>query len=270
MAHDELGDRMKQYEAAAKVQLPPRCFTVVRVDGRAFHTWTRGLSRPFDADLAEDLTAAAASVAAGMGGCLVAYAQSDEVTFVLSDLGSTTTQPFFGGVAQKIASVTASEMTAAFLTRRLERARPGERPATFDARAFTVPSAVEAANALVWRQADARRNAMQALGRHVLGHRAMHQVPNRDVPARLLEAGVQLAEYPTQFWFGTLITRQTVTELAPWRGPDAPGELREVERSRWVCEPAPEFLRSDRLAELLPDAPAVPRWGTRAEAALTS
>jgi len=50
---DSLGDRMKRHEAASKILLPLRTYTVVRIDGCHFHTYTKHLRKPFDSALVE-------------------------------------------------------------------------------------------------------------------------------------------------------------------------------------------------------------------------
>lgn len=46
---DELGDRMKSYyENRSKTFLARRTPVIIRLDGKAFHTFTRGFNKPFD------------------------------------------------------------------------------------------------------------------------------------------------------------------------------------------------------------------------------
>lgn len=48
MHNNSLGDRMKKYEYVTRTHLLPRTPVVIRIDGRAFHTFTRGFVKPFD------------------------------------------------------------------------------------------------------------------------------------------------------------------------------------------------------------------------------
>lgn len=43
-----LAKRMKKYEAVSKNVLMRRTPVIIRVDGRAFHTFTKGFQKPFD------------------------------------------------------------------------------------------------------------------------------------------------------------------------------------------------------------------------------
>ncbi|VEH94157.1 Uncharacterized conserved protein (plasmid) [Tsukamurella tyrosinosolvens] len=120
MSTDTLGDRIKRYEAASSHTLSPRTPVMIRVDGRAFHTFTRGCERPFDARVVESMVEAARFTAADMAGFRLAYVQSDEATFLIDDLASLQSQPWFGNKAHKLVSLSASLFTAAF-----NRAWPG-------------------------------------------------------------------------------------------------------------------------------------------------
>lgn len=158
---DPLGDRMKSYEALTRTSLPRRSFSILRVDGRAFHTWTRGLDRPFDADLADAMDDTARRLTAAVQGAIVGFVESDEISVVYADLGRESTQAWFGGEVQKQVSIAAATAAAAFAVACDLRGRLAGKPlATFDARVFTVPDAVEAANYLIWRQRDAERNSV--------------------------------------------------------------------------------------------------------------
>ena len=150
---DDLGRRMKHdYENALRLYLPRRASIIVRVDGRAFHVFTREMERPYCRALADALDAAAAVLCAEMTGCRFAFGQSDEYSFLLSDA------VWFDGNVQKIASVAASIFTAAFA-----RAFVSDRMATFDARVFLIPQRAEVAEYFVWRQLDASANSLNML-----------------------------------------------------------------------------------------------------------
>src|SRR5262249_45011362 len=119
---DALGDRMKsQYENRAKTFLPRRTYTVIRIDGKAFHSYTRGLDRPYDQRLMDDMTATAGFLCQEIAGARLAYCQSDEISVILTDFDKVSTQAWFDGGAQKITSVSASLATAKF-----NELRPGK------------------------------------------------------------------------------------------------------------------------------------------------
>ena len=45
---DSLGDRMKRYENVNRTYLTRRTPVIIRVDGKAFHTFTKAFQKPFD------------------------------------------------------------------------------------------------------------------------------------------------------------------------------------------------------------------------------
>jgi tRNA(His) guanylyltransferase len=160
---DALGERMKRnYEDVTRFHLPRRTFTIVRLDGKAFHTYTKGFSNshPFSDFLAACLDDAALMLAKQMMGFQFAYGQSDEYSFVLTDFAKHETEPWFGGNVQKIASVAASIFTANFNS--VVRV---SKPAYFDARVFTIPSYEEVINYFIWRQKDCMKNAIHMIAR---------------------------------------------------------------------------------------------------------
>lgn len=157
--HDSLGDRMKrQYEDRTRVLLPRRTFTILRADGKAFHTFTRQCQKPYDQALALAMDEAATALCEEAQGACLAYVQSDEISVLLGDFSTITTEAWFDGNLQKIVSVAASVVTAAF-----NRNFSSTSEALFDCRAFTIPDAVEVENYFVWRQQDAVRNSIQGL-----------------------------------------------------------------------------------------------------------
>lgn len=164
---DSLGDRMKaQYENRTRFTLPRRTYTIIRVDGKAFHTYTKGAEKPFDADIARAMDAAALALCIEAQGSAFAYVQSDEISVLLTDFATITTDAWFDGHLQKIVSVAASMATCAF-NRSISDGDPHTtawRPtALFDARAFTIPDPTEVENYFIWRQQDASRNSIQGL-----------------------------------------------------------------------------------------------------------
>lgn len=169
---DSLGDRMKRYEESWHGALTPRMPAIVRVDGKAFHTYTRGFDRPFDARLNGAMLDAAQATASEMQGFKVGYHQSDEVSFLLTDYETITTEGWFGYDQQKLASVTASMMTAYF-NASIQGYAPAKHPATFDGRAFNIPRE-DVTNYFVWRAKDWARNSLQMYARSFFSPKQLH------------------------------------------------------------------------------------------------
>jgi len=168
---DDLGKRMKdQYEKRTRTFLPRRTYTIIRLDGKAFHTFTKGFERPFDEDFAMLMDETTIFLCNEIQGCKFGFCQSDEISLLLTDFDSITTAAWFDGQVQKIVSVAASMATAKFnslmhnLSEKSEQlhgtSRYWGKVAYFDARVFTIPDRIEVENYFVWRQKDAMRNAI--------------------------------------------------------------------------------------------------------------
>ena len=224
---DSLGDRMKgQYEDRTRYLLPRRTFTIIRLDGKAFHTLTRGCNKPFAEDVKEAMTAAAVAVVTEAQGAKLAYIQSDEISLVLTDFDFITTQAWFDGNLQKIVSVAAGIASVAF-------SRVFGRNGIFDARAFTIPDPVEVENYFIWRQKDAIRNSVSACAQAAFSPKQLHGKKVADILPMLDEIGAPWDWTPIHYQRGWAITRQ--------ERPDAP-----VERWSWAPDYEVPVFTEDR------------------------
>ena len=193
--HDDLGTRMKTYyEQIPKTKLMRRTPVAIRIDGKAFHTFTRGFQKPFDNILIESMQETMKYLCENIQGCVFGYTQSDEITLLLVDYKELTSQAWFDYEVQKMCSIAASMTTMKFNqvfaelsakeSENLEmRARENplfenrdlltrisiahcdsvSKGAMFDARCFNIPKE-EACNLIYWRQLDATRNSIQMVG----------------------------------------------------------------------------------------------------------
>ena len=199
---DELGNRIKTfYEDPARVLLPRKTFVIVRVDGRAFHTYTAAFERPYCRPLADALDRAAVALSREMDGFAFAFGQSDEYSFLLSDFGRDDSRMWFEGSIQKIASVSASIFTAAF-------AKTFDGPAaTFDARVFAIPQHEEVEKYFVWRQVDASRNSLNMLASAFYSHEELLGRSEREKHDLLHAKGQNWAKWPADFKRGRVVDR---------------------------------------------------------------
>jgi tRNA(His) 5'-end guanylyltransferase len=265
---DALGDRMKRYEDITRYKLPPRTYTLLRVDGRAFHTFTRGLEKPYDTSFMTIMDSVAIKLCEEIAGAQFAYVQSDEISLLAVDFLEIGTQAWFDGLVQKWCSVAASVATMAFnsvLTAKtlLEMVASERDPnyptskicsktpnATFDARVWTIPDHVEVENYFVWRQQDAVRNSVMMLARAHASHKQLHgknQSAQHDI---IHAAGDNWEKHPARFKHGGVIRRQAVDYLAPLSATHpafiqlAEGKRVPLERSNWFMdEGTPVFTR---------------------------
>jgi len=207
MVEGSLGDRMKSYEDKAQLE---KGVVLVRVDGKAFHTWTKNadLERPFDQNMHFAMEHATCKTAMQMQGFRIAYTQSDEATFLLENL-KPESGAWFDYKIQKLASITASMFTLHFnlFMRSRDPLAPGwVPPAYFDARAFSMP-VEDAANNFVWRQQDNTRNIIQALAHKEFGHKAVQNIPSYELATRLYNIGKGPSTLPEWVRRGTFVVR---------------------------------------------------------------
>lgn len=196
-----LGDRMKAYETAWKQTFPPRMPIIIRIDGRAFHTYTKRSDKPFDRQVHAAMVYAMHDVMNDAQGALIGYTQSDEASIFLHTYNRFDTEAWFGGEKQKIESIAASIFTAEFNT---NDSAPDEANAHFDARAFVLPKE-EVLNYFTWRMRDCERNAIASFACCSLGHAAC-QNKNTTQLLEMVDPGNWNKALPS-FKFGTFVIR---------------------------------------------------------------
>ncbi len=259
MDKDALGDRMKEYEGAfAQRRFMPLLPIVIRLDGRAFSTFTQGLRRPYDERLSRlmiDVTKACVAET----GARVGYTQSDEITLVLH-ADTHDHQLYFDRKTQKTISVLAAFASVEF--NRLLPARIPEKERShpvFDGRAFNVPNLTEAANALLWRELDATKNSISMAARAYYEHGELHEKTGKVMQEMLFAKGVNWNDYPDFFKRGTYVRRVvTRTKYSPQEIEKLPLKHNarlnpdlEVERSEVREWPLPPLLRVHNRVEAL-------------------
>lgn len=196
MVHESLGDRMKgQYEDRSRFMLTRRTFTILRADGKAFHTFTRRFEKPYDLRIVEAMDAAMLALCEEAQGATFGYVQSDEISVLLADFQTVNTDAWFDGNLQKIVSVAASVCTRAFND---IIGVMGAGGALFDCRAFTIPDPVEVVNYFIWRQQDATRNSIQGLAQAHFSAKQLHGVNNEQAQEMLFrEKGINWNDRPS-------------------------------------------------------------------------
>ena len=175
MTNDSLGDRMKEYEAVPQLRLTRRIPVVIRADGKAFHTFTRGMEKPYDRKLQECMWSAAKYMCEQIQGAKLAYVQSDEISVLVTDYASQTSEAWFDYQVQKMASVAASFATIGFYKQFLTNFPHLDKTPTFDARVYNVPLH-EVNNYFIWRQQDATRNSISGLAQAHFSSKRLHGV----------------------------------------------------------------------------------------------
>lgn len=234
---DALGTRMQeQYEFRSRYHLPRRTYTIIRIDGKAFHTYTKDLERPYDMQLINDMSETARFLCQNIDGAKFAYIQSDEINILLTDFTTIHTQAWFDGNLAKLTSVSASMTTAKF-----NQLRPGKL-AYFDSRAFIIPEPVEVANYFIWRQKDATRNSISMTAQAFFSQKQCHGRSSDELQEMLWqEQGINWDHYPERFKRGSLVEK-----------------LHDPEGCHryWCVTIPPIFTQDNWLAEHIPALPS--------------
>ena len=229
---DDLGQRMKTYyEEVPKFRLYRRTPVAIRLDGKSFHTFTRGFKKPFDEILIKSMQQTMLYLCENIQGCVLGYTQSDEITLILQDYKTLTTSAWFDYEIQKICSISASMATMAF-NKFFEQNVYDENPlgsvnsencelintyinaikkgAMFDARCFNIPKK-EVTNLIFWRQLDAARNSVQMVGQAYFSHKELQNKSCNDIQDMLMEKyNINWNDFPTTQKRGSCAVRMTI------------------------------------------------------------
>lgn len=237
--NDELGKRMKEnYEQVPKYRLTRRTPVIIRIDGKAFHSFTKGFQRPFDEVFGRAMTRTMEYLCENIQGCIFGYKQSDEISLVLSDYKKLNSEAWFDYEVQKMCSIAASMATMAFNkffrdecyqwfngtevdifddvnnvddpTKKLFNAysKACDKGAMFDARVFNIPKE-EVANCIYWRQLDAARNSVQMVGQAYFSHNELQGKSCKFIQEMLHEQkGINWNDYPTEWKRGVCWTKE--------------------------------------------------------------
>lgn len=169
--NDSLGNRMKRYENVNRHFLIPKLPVIIRLDGKTFHTFTKNCKKPFDDSINHAFVTSTAQLVSQIQGCSLAYHQSDEVSFLITDFSNLDAELWFAGNIQKICSVSSSMMTAYFNS---NYKRSDHKLAFFDCRVFQLPNNVEVVNYFRWRNKDCYRNAISSIAQTLFSDKELH------------------------------------------------------------------------------------------------
>lgn len=250
---DPLGSRMKNnYENRTKTFLPRRTYTIIRLDGKCFKSYTRQLKKPFDYELSEDIDNSIIKIMSHIQGCVFAYTQNDEISILLCDFENNTTDMWFDGNVQKMTSISASLMTAEFNKLRIQRQIQNTnindiKLAYFDSRVFTIPDVTEVMNMFIWRNKDCYRNSISMVSQSLFPHSELMNKSSNTMQEMIFQkTGQNWANYPESDKNGRMIIKETYKQ--PYT--DGNGN---TQRSKWTSIPAWDFAHcKERLLDMIP------------------
>lgn len=279
--HDDLGTRMKIfYEQIPKTKLMRRTPVIIRIDGKAFHTFTRGFRKPFDEVLIKTMQETTKYLCENIQGCVLGYTQSDEISLVLIDYQRFESSAWFDYEVQKMCSIAASMATMAFNKYFKDNINQNEQEylesdyfaiqdpfymyrnaldkgAMFDARVFNLPKE-EVTNYIYWRQLDASRNSIQMVGQANFSHKELQNKSCNNIQDVLMtQKGINWNDFPTYQKRGTCVIKEEY-----WIEKDSGEEYskeysnvlnrigggdNDVKRTRWIIDiDIPIFKGEDR------------------------
>ena len=275
--NDDLGNRMKGYENISRYYLTKKTPVIIRIDGKAFHTFTRGFKRPFDDVLIKAMQETAQYLCKNITGCKLAYTQSDEISLLLVDYERNESQPWFANNLQKMCSVSASMATMAFNKffaeefdkwehKAFERDYLGRCIATisvaevelleaytkalnkgamFDARVFIIPKE-EVCNYFIWRQQDASRNSIQMVAQSIFSEKELNRKNTKQQQEMIFQkTGINWNNYDTVYKRGSCcIKSETTTTCAS----EENGKVKTwtAERPHWFIDKDIPIFTQDR------------------------
>ena len=266
--HDDLGVRMKTfYEQIPKTKLMRRTPVAIRIDGKAFHTFTRGFQKPFDEILIKSMQETTKYLCENIQGCVLGYTQSDEITLILVDYKNLNSDAWFDYEVQKMCSIATSMATMVFnrvfekrvdnfelkhlvnlddcieydcdANRQLVEVYYNaiEKGAMFDARVFNIPKE-EVTNLIYWRQLDATRNSIQMVGQANFSHKQLHGKSCNMIQDMLMtEKNINWNDFPTHQKRGSCCIKEYYfEERVVHNMQGSPDELEGVQRTRWIID----------------------------------
>ena len=252
---DTLGDLMKSYEMSmAGVKVMKGIPLLARLDGRSFHSFTKGLPRPYDERLStcmiETTKYLVEETHANVG-----YTQSDEISLAWFIPADSAADYMFDGRVQKLTSILAGLASAKFLRLVIEKIpEKADKIPVFDCRVWQVPTIDLAAQAFLWRELDATKNSISMAAHAYFSHKSLQGLNGSEKQERLwAEKGINWNDYPTFFKRGTYVQRKTFER-----------ELTEAERmsisEKHRPEPGQKFTRSSIVELELPPAKRVANY----------
>lgn len=254
-----LNKRMKEFENKESKRLANRGVPIiVRMDGKGFNKWTKGLQFPFDSRM-EKVRCEVTTKLVEYFDAIIGYHCSDEITIILYKEGELS-QIYSNGRYQKIVSQTASVCTAYW--NESVREHIPEKAGTlafFDSRAWEVPSLTEACNSLLWRERECIKNSINMASNAIFSHSELMGKNCDDRKQMMLQKGIRWDDYPVWAKRGTYIGRKAFNktldaeelETLPEKHKGRMDNSIEVRRSKIVNLELPPFTEISNKKDVL-------------------
>lgn len=250
------GSKFKGYEKEAQTRLPKKSYTMLRMDGKNFSTYTKRFAKPYDHIFMNAMDATTRRLCETIPGVMLAYTQSDEISIIFSDLQNKKSEQWLGGKTAKILSLAAAYCSVFFVK---EMGLDGPSLPVFDARCHTLSDADEIQEYVRWRRFDAQKNSVTMAANALHPHSKLLGVSSKD-RLTLLE-GTPYEKLPEGFYNGRITYKEQYYDYGyRMTGPahtDAVAVPITVMHSRWLTTPATrDYMEGDFLELLTPPATA--------------
>ena len=263
MDRSDIANRMKEfYETVPKTKLMRHCPVVVRLDGKSFHSFTRGFNKPFDELLIKSMQDTMKYLCENIQGVVLGYCQSDEISLILVDYKKLNSSAFFDYEVQKICSITASMATMAFnkyftqeylgylhnddldwdnekVLKLRDTYSKVLQSAMFDSRCFNIPKE-EVTNYIYWRQLDCIRNSIQMVGQANFSEKELHKKNRNQIKEMLItQKGIDWDDLPAYQEYGSCCVKEK------YQCENVDVKDGAVIRTRWVIDKNIPVFRND-------------------------
>lgn len=243
MSKDNLGDRMKSYEDISRFHLTAKLPLIIRLDGKAFHTYSKDLQKPYDMTFMSVMNDVTKHLCNQVQNTVLGYTQSDEISLLLIDYKDVKTSSWFGSNIQKMVSV-ASGLASSKFTALSSRIFPETKEACFDARAFILPTH-EINNYFIWRQQDWNRNSLSMLAQSLFSHKELQNVKRAEQHEMCFQKGHNWSDLSSHVKNGRVSVKRTTSKLINVQGAE-----QLVERSEWyIPDTTPTFSNDKDFIE---------------------
>lgn len=239
-----LEDRMKYYEQGTCPLLPENIPVILRLDGRAFHTLTRGLEKPYDNNFIDFMNAIAITLCDNeIQNARMAYLQSDEISILIYK--GVMSGSWFKNDVQKMVSISASHASSFAI--RYDRASKqifSPHNIIFDSRVFLIPEK-DVCNYFVWRQRDWERNSLHMLARKYYSQKQLNQKSCSDMHEMIFKQGANWNKLPIYLRRGRCVV-PTIKKVHVTKEETKGNFEGEVDRTVWIVDNKIPIFTKDR------------------------
>lgn len=226
MKFSNLEDRMLYFRSLTDYRLMPNSYVIIMLDGRSFSKIIKNnFEKPFDDKFINYMNETAKHLAKSIEGVKFGYVQSDEISLVLTDFDTETTDSFFANRLSKILSISASIASSFFnkliindliknssskeeIIKSMENLKLCE----FDCKSWNVPSYNDVFAWFLYRQNDCIKNSKSQTAQTYYTHKQLFKLnTDQQIEKLLQEKNINWNDFDNGKKYGRFIVK-TVKE----------------------------------------------------------